>query len=335
VTTIAVPISQLASDWQAPPDIVVGTALAAASYLIGFQRLRARGRADYAPVGSLLLFLSGLAVLLLALCSPLDAAGDEYLLSAHMLQHLLIGDAAPALLLLGMRGPLGLFAVPRPVLRRLGRSRRARAALGALGRPGPAMGASMLVMAGWHVPAAYDFALSHEAAHRVEHLSFLVAGLLVWNQIVDPARRARLRVGQRAAYATSLLASGMVLSWVLIVSHPLYLAYVRQPLRLMGISPRGDQVQAGLVMMAEQSVTLGTAAALLVWVALRAVGRPDAPTGRLSSLGRCVRLLPGQARASAIADSSPGASRQQVGWLLRQRPQGAARGGSPRPRSRP
>ena len=81
---------------------------------------------------------AGLAVGVLPLVSPLDAAGDQYLLSAHMLQHVLIGDLAPLLLVLAVRGPLVFFLVPPSLLRPLARSRRLRpTAPGALNASSP------------------------------------------------------------------------------------------------------------------------------------------------------------------------------------------------------
>ena len=42
-------------------------------------------------------------------------------------------------------------------------------------------------MAIWHVPALYDAALTPPRLHSFEHASFIVAGLLVWTQLIDPA----------------------------------------------------------------------------------------------------------------------------------------------------
>jgi len=98
--------AQLESAWSAEPLVLAGVATAAILFARAFIRLRRRGRKDHASWSRAALFGCGLALLSLALVSPLDAAGDEDLLSAHMLQHMLIGDAAPALLLLAVRGPL-------------------------------------------------------------------------------------------------------------------------------------------------------------------------------------------------------------------------------------
>jgi len=157
--------------WNADPLVVAGAAVAGMLYARGFVRLRRRGRPDLASPGRAALFAAGLAAVVLPLVSPLDALGDRSLLSAHMLEHVLVGDAGPALLVLAVRGPLLL---------------------------------------------------------------------------------------------------GQLLCGVLFLSpSPLYAAYTAPVPRPLGLVPLHDQQYAGLVMMAEQLLTLGTFVALLGLSALR------------------------------------------------------------------
>src|SRR5258708_27014811 len=141
----------LASAWDPAPLVLGAAALALVRFAHAFLRLRRRGRHDHAGWDRPVLFGAGLALATLPLVSPLDAAGDEFLISAHMLQHVLIGDAAPALLLLALRGPLLAFVLPAPLGRVVARV-EALPAWASL-----AMWAA--VIGAWHVPAAYDFAL--------------------------------------------------------------------------------------------------------------------------------------------------------------------------------
>jgi putative membrane protein len=260
-----VPVSQLSTAWRLDPVVLGLAALALVLFAQAFVRLRRRGRTDHASWGRAALFVAAVATATLPLVSPLDAVGDQYLMSVHMLQHVLIGDLALALALLAVRGPLGLFLLPPFVLRPLGRARPVRAAVGFLLRPSVAVVAWVLAMGLWHIPSAYDYALTHRNVHNLEHLSFVVAGTLVWAQLIDPARRGRLGIVQRLGFAGLLFALGTVLSDVLIFSfHPLYPAYADQGVRLFGISPLRDQQLAGLVMMSEQLLTLGICAGLLL-----------------------------------------------------------------------
>jgi cytochrome c oxidase assembly factor CtaG len=275
-----VPRAELGSAWRLAWAVLVPAAVASALFCRAWLRLRRRGRPDLASVGRALLFAAGLAVLLLALLSPLDAVGEGYLLSAHMLQHMAIGDAAPALLLAAVRGPLVLFLLPASVLGALARVRPLRRGLSALLEPAVAFGVWAAVFAIWHVPAAYDFVLSRPLLHGLEHASFIVAGLLVWTQLVDPARRGRLTRGQRLGFAALLFACGQVLAYVLVFSYrPLYPAYADQPERVFGLSPLRDQQLAGLVMMAEQLLALGTCAVLLARGVRPFAGRTLRPRG--------------------------------------------------------
>jgi putative membrane protein len=274
--------------WGADPLVLFGVAAIAILYAMGWSRLRRRGRPDFASLPRAACFAGGLAVIAFALLSPLDHIGEKYLLSAHMTQHVLIGDVAPLLLTLGVAGPLALFVVPRPALRALARP-RPRAVLRILGRPSVAFAAWAAVMWGWHVPVAYEYALAHPWAHNIEHVSMITAGLAVWMHILGLVPRRRVSHVRRAGYAIGLLAVGMVLSEVMFLRDPLYFVYVDQPDRLLGLSPTADQTRAALIMAAEQMLTLVTAAALLMWshvdraVAERAVATPPAPTRRRAS----------------------------------------------------
>ena len=260
-----VPVSDLGSAWEPVPAVLAAAALAGVLYAQGFVRLRRRGREDHASVGRALAFGLGLALLVLALCSPLDAIGEGYLLSAHMLQHVLIGDAAIALMLLGLSGPMLYFFLPRPTLRQLAHLRPLRSLLSFLVRPLVAFMIWCIVFAVWHVPALYDLALENQALHDLEHACFVVAGLLVWYQLLGLAGSRGLGRSGRLALAVAVFAAGQVLSMVLIFSfEPLYADYAGQPERLLGLSPVMDQRLAGLVMMVEQTITLGSLVAFLL-----------------------------------------------------------------------
>jgi cytochrome c oxidase assembly factor CtaG len=260
----------LAGDWSAPPGLLLAAAIAAALFTQAFVRVRRRGRRDLAPWTRAALFGAGLSLTVLPLVSPLDAAGEDYLLSMHMLQHVLIGDAAAALLVLSVRGPLVVFLVPAPLLRRLARVAPLRALLGFLLRPAVAFALWTAAMLGWHVPAAYDAAVAHPLVHELEHASFVIAGTLAWTQLVDPAREGRLTRGERIAFAFGLLVAGQpVMDALLFSGHAFYGPYAHQPHRLLGLSPLTDQRLAGAVMLVEQLLTLGTCIAVLLMPLLR------------------------------------------------------------------
>lgn len=268
-----VPTSQLRSAWEAPPAILVPAGLALLFFVQAFVRLRRRGRPDLAPWTRALLFAAGLVLLVLPLVSPLDPTGDDYLLSAHMLQHVLIGDVAAALLVLAVRGPLLFFLLPPPMLRRLAACGPLRTLLSLLLRPLVSLGLWAVTIMLWHVPSAYDYTLTHPLVHDLEHLSFFVTGLLVWTQLVDPGRHERLKRPQRILFALAmLLLTQPLVDALAFSSSPGYPSYARQPVRLWGISPVTDQRLAGTVMMFEQLLLLGLCVAILLGPYLRRAG---------------------------------------------------------------
>jgi cytochrome c oxidase assembly factor CtaG len=263
-------VSRLGAAWETPPLVLALAAVALALYAQAFVRLRRRGRADHAPWSSAVLF--GLAVALgtLALVSPLDAIGEEYLLSGHMLQHVLIGDLAPALALVALRGPLTFFLLPPPALRFLAGVEPLRAVLRFLLRPLVAFAAWSVVMLAWHVPAAYEATLHHRAVHDAEHGSFVLVGTLAWIQLVDPARHGRLRRPARIGFALGLLLLGHpIIDGLFFEGSPAYSTYAGQDERLLGLSALTDQRLAAVVMFVEQLLTIGTCVAVLLWPYLR------------------------------------------------------------------
>jgi putative membrane protein len=240
---------------------VIAAAVAASLFAQAVVRLRRRGRGDLAGWDRVALFALGLGLSLFALVGPLDRLADDKLLSAHMGQHVLIGDLSPALLVTALRGPLLVFLLPAPVLAPLARSDRVRAVLGTLLRPRVAFSLWAANLAVWHVPYLYDAALAHQALHDFEHVCWTLSGILVWTLLVDPGSHRRLSVGGRVALAVALFAAGQVLTDVLVFSFtPLYPAYQGA----YGISAVTDQQLSGIVMMVEQLATLGTCVALLL-----------------------------------------------------------------------
>jgi putative membrane protein len=240
---------------------VVLAAIAALLFLQAVVRLRRRGRADLAGWDRVALFAAGLGVTLFALVGPLDRIADEKLLSAHMAQHVLIGDLGPALMVTALRGPLLVFFLPASILAPLARNARFRAVLGTLLRPRVAFGLWAANLAIWHIPYLYDRAAEHQPLHDFEHVCWMFSGILVWTLLIDPGSHRRLSVGGRVALAAAMFAAGQILTDVLVFTFtPLYPFYHGA----YGISAVTDQQLAGIVMMVEQLLTLGTCVALLL-----------------------------------------------------------------------
>ena len=262
--------------WSFQPLVLGAGIVAIAFFLHGWLRLHRR-RASLAPWTRIPLFVAGVVVTVLAIVSPIDAIGESYLQSVHMLQHVLIADLGIALTVVAVRGPLTVFLLPRDLLVPLARVRRLRRALRFLLRPGISYGVWVVVLVAWHVPRFYEAALHHVLVHDLMHLSFVVGGLLIWTQIVDPARHHRLSLGERIGFTALVFWTGQIMAYVILFDPtPLFSTYVGQPDRLLGLSALTDQKLAGVVMMTEQLATVGLAFVLLLLAERRERSRVQA-----------------------------------------------------------
>lgn len=237
--------------WSFEPDVLIGVAALAALYLWAWRRARRPGEPHPPGFGRLALYIGGLLVILIALVSPVDELGDQ-LMMMHMVQHILLLDIAPILLILGLTK--GLL---RPVTRRVQTVER-RA--GFFAHPAFAVLAYVGFMWLWHVPAMYDLALNHSGIHVIEHLCFLGAGALYWWYLLSPIR-SRMRLGGMGPVmymtATKLLVGllGIALAFAPSAIYPFYEHHPHY----WGLTPGQDQNLAGLVMALEQSIVMGIA----------------------------------------------------------------------------
>jgi putative membrane protein len=232
----------LTSAWHFDIVFLVSFVAIAGSYLATTRRLeRNRNRRS-------IWFVAGLALLLVAVTSPLDALAAEYLLSAHMVQHLMLSQIIPPLILLGLPTALVVRALVHPGIAAVERQ---------LQRPLVAWAAGILVLWLWHVPAMFDRAAADHTVGHLHHLTVLIAGLIFWWPILSPLRAARIETFPSVAYlATACLASTVLGMTLAFAPETVYAAY-RQPadsysilagLRAAGMTPRTDQQIAGLIM---------------------------------------------------------------------------------------
>jgi putative membrane protein len=199
----------------------------------------------------LVTFWIGLELLFIALVSPLDPLG-ETLLSAHMVQHMVLMLGAAPLLVLGATPAALAWAVPRAWRRGIGRWWHRQAGLRGLwslaNRPLVAWSVFAVVLWGWHAPALYEASLRSETAHILMHASFLAASFLFWWVALQPgARKPRWRGGAVLFIFTTSVQSGLLGALMTFSSTIWYSEYV--PLIApWGLTPLEDQQLAGLIM---------------------------------------------------------------------------------------
>jgi putative membrane protein len=235
-------------EWLTDPAVLAPIALLVLVYVRRFRQARREAGGRGAGPLQALAFAGAVLALLAALASPLDGLGDHYLFSAHMLQHVLLGDIAPLLLLLSLSR-----VIMRPLTRRLMSVERA---LGPLAHPLTGLFLWLGLMYLWHVPAMYDAALEHPIVHVLEHACFFTAGVAVWWPLIQPVPMRRRMTGlwPLAYIATAkfgLAALGLYLTWSSNVVYPFYEGVPR----IWGLSAIQDQNAGGAIMMLEQSMT--------------------------------------------------------------------------------
>ncbi|HEY7536997.1 MAG TPA: cytochrome c oxidase assembly protein [Gaiellaceae bacterium] len=189
-----------------------------------------------------LCFAGALLLLALAFWSPIHHLGLHYLLSAHLLQNVILAEWAPLLAVLGISPAMAAAASRLRVVR-------------ALTLPAVALPLWLGNYYLWHVPAVYQAALHHQSSLiHLEHASYFATGVLFWWPLFLDAPR-RYSSGFRAGYtfAAFVLAAPLGLLIALVPS-AVYDFYVDATPRIFGLSPLADQQLAGATMVAEQAV---------------------------------------------------------------------------------
>ena len=245
------PVNTVFAEWTLPYPLTISVALAALVYLRGWIALRQTRRRQFNGL-RLASFLGGLAVLWLAIGSPMDGFADA-LLSAHMVEHLLLMSAVPPLLLCGLPVAPLLRGLPRAVVRHVIspflRMRAARRVAHWLVRPVVAWLLMNLTFLAWHIPAAYDFALEHENWHVFEHLCFLTTSLLFWWCILRPwpASRAQQGWGMLFFLVSADVVNTALSAILAFCDRPVYTFYLDHPAGF-GLPPLEDQVLGAVIM---------------------------------------------------------------------------------------
>ncbi len=240
----------ITQNWSFDPFVIV-VAVIVLAHEVGLARLRKRSGPERTRRRRLrsLAFYGGLAVLLLAVDSPIDYWASDYFF-VHMIEHLLIAFYAPILIVLGAPWIPLLFALPVGARRRVGRfvmlgswSRGLRMVGRVVFSPWFALISFNVVMVAWHLPALFDLAEENQAVHIwLMHGSFFVTGVLFWLQII-PSHPFRLRAGPLwqagAIISTNIVMFVLAMALSIFTATSWYSAYAHIP--GVTLSPFADQ----------------------------------------------------------------------------------------------
>jgi cytochrome c oxidase assembly factor CtaG len=219
--------------WQAAWVELAAVVLLAVAYVAASRRHRP-------PAWRVACFAAAVLLLLAVSVTPLGTLALHYLLSAHLVQNVALAEWIPLLLVL---------AVPPSLAAEAARFRLVRT----LTRPLVALPLWVAGYVLWHVPAAYDAALEHHGLLHLEHLTYLVTGVLLWWPVLQD-RPWKLPNGGKAAYlfAAFVFASPLGLMLALLPS-PIYDFYEDAP-RIWGLAPLEDQQIAGMTMALSEAI---------------------------------------------------------------------------------
>ncbi len=237
-------------------------------------------------------FYAGFVVIAAALTSL--GSASQQLLYMHMIEHLLLGDVAALLIVLGLTGPL---LAPVLKIRLLDRLR-------VLTHPAIAFPLWTIDLYVWHAPALYQAALRHTGIHALEHAMFLGFGINMWMCLVGPLPTPSWfgNLG-RLLYIVAVRLAGTVLGNIFLWSGTVFYPFYSHGDAIHHISPLADQNIAGAIMMVEESfLTLG----LFCWLFLRAA-REGEERQNLLDYAQAQGLELSEARAARAVAAGRGA----------------------------
>jgi len=226
--------------WNLAPSLVIGAVLIIGLYCYALGPYHTRYYPN-TPIKHIqtIAFMLGMLIMLLALISPLDALGDDYLFSAHMLQHLCLTTFGPPLLFVG---------TPEWMFERLLNKRAVfLVTKGLVWAPVAFVlyNADFLL---WHIPSLYNATLENETIHIFEHATFIFFGILSWWPILSRSSKLpRLSLGGQVLYIFLMGMPAVLLGAGLTFMPPLYAPYLSDPIA-WGISHVVDQQLGGLIM---------------------------------------------------------------------------------------
>jgi cytochrome c oxidase assembly factor CtaG len=222
-------------------------------------------------------FLLGLSLIWIAMASPL-ASADRHLLTAHMVQHLLLMSVAPPLIWLGEPVRILQRALPRllddsiaPILQ----WRLVQRAGWWLGHPVLCWAAGAAALVAWHVPALLTLSMNSNAWHAIEHASFLGGGLLFWWPVIQPWPASPTE--PRWSIVLYLFLATLpcdVLSGFLVFSDRIVYPVYSSAHGPSGLDAVDDQQLAGALMWTAVTIVYPVAAVIAAWRALGGVSLP-------------------------------------------------------------
>lgn len=242
--------------WPIHPSTVIGSAIFLWLYYMGIGPWRMKYKWGNAPpIWQPVSFTLGVVVLLLSLNGPLHELADNYMFSAHMVQHLLLTLVMPPLLLIGS---------PDWLLRALIRRTVGFPVARALTHPLIAFALYNVVFSLWHVPMFYEWALENHDVHILQHMLFIISATIMWWPVTDPLPElVRIETPVRLLYLFALSIPMSIVSALITLSDTVLYHFYEAAPRVFSLTALDDQQLGGLIMWVP--------GALVFWLAISIV----------------------------------------------------------------
>ncbi|MCM3869614.1 MAG: cytochrome c oxidase assembly protein [Pyrinomonadaceae bacterium] len=245
------------TSWDFNPSVLIPILLTGLLYTRGWRRLQKRAPHRFG-VSQLMSFNAGLLTILVALVSPVHAFAG-WLLTIHMIQHLLLMMVAPPLILYGAPYLPLLFGLPRNCLKDGVAPFLASVTLRKVGslvtHPIFCWSAFVFTSIAWHTPQMYELALRSPIWHQLEHFCFVTSALLFWWPIVQPWPGAAR--GPRWIIIPYLFLADFqntaLSAFLMFYERVIYPTYNTIP-RITDMTPLEDQAAAGAIMWVAGSI---------------------------------------------------------------------------------
>jgi putative membrane protein len=262
-------LSVILLSWAWRPEIILTLGLAAVVHLVGRSRLKRRGSGRLVAPWRSAAYLGGLAVLWIALMSPIDVLSGQFFFM-HMVQHLLLVMIAAPLLWLADPMPIMIWGLPSSLRLEVGRwlqpGSTFRRIVRSLTTPGLVWLYFVTALAGWHEPRAYTLALENDLVHDLEHITFFGTAMLFWWHVIGsaPHIHRRLSRGMRIGYVLSVVpVNALIGISISFASQPLY-PYYTTVSRVGDMTVLHDQMLSGVIMWIPGSMMYIIAALILI-----------------------------------------------------------------------
>jgi len=234
-----------ADPWRFQPNIevylLVGFLIGAYTYLVRVIGPKAVGPGEQVvTLRQLRCFVGSMVILFAASTWPIHQIGEDYLYSAHMLQHLMLSYFLP---------PLVLLATPEWLLRVLVGDGTTYRVVRFFTKPVVAAVLFNGVVMITHIPGVVNGSTVNGPFHFGLHFMVVLTAVLAWMPVVGPLPELQMRHGGKMIYLFLFSVVPTVpAAWLAMAERPVYSHYGNQPVRVWNIDPINDQQVAGLIM---------------------------------------------------------------------------------------